>query len=113
MVGPSAGLAYTLELLDVLTPGELTGGRRVAATGEMTSSGEVTGVGGVAQKAVAARRAGARVFLVPHGNYEEARRHAPDGLRVHPVKNLDDALGALASLEGSNARALARPSPGT
>ena len=76
VVGPSAGLAYALELLDVLTPGELTGGRVVAATGDLQADGTVGPIGGVAQKAVTVRRAGAKVFLVPRANLDEARSRA-------------------------------------
>jgi PDZ domain-containing protein len=106
--GPSAGLAFTLELLEVLTPGELTGGRKVAATGTMELDGSVGEVGGVAQKAVAVRRAGAELFLVPEAELAEARAHAGKGLRVESVRDLDDALRILASL-GGNALALERP----
>jgi PDZ domain-containing protein len=106
--GPSAGLAFTLELLDVLTPGELTGGKKVAATGTMELDGSVGEVGGVAQKAVAVRRAGAELFLVPEAEVAEARAHAGKGLRVEPVGDLEDALRILANL-GGNGLALERP----
>ena len=106
VVGPSAGLAYALELLDVLTPGELTGGRVVAATGDLQPDGTVGPIGGVAQKAVTVRRAGANVFLVPRANLDEALSRAGDDLRVLPVDSFDDALRALGELDGSNALAL-------
>lgn len=112
VVGPSAGLAYALELLDLLTAGELTGGLKVAATGELGPSGAVGPVGGVAQKVVAVKRAGAEVFIVPKQNEAEAREKAGDGLRILPVSTFDEALTALGSVQGSNALALARPSPG-
>jgi PDZ domain-containing protein len=112
VVGPSAGLAYALEMIDMLTPGELTGGKAVAATGELASlSGEVGEVGGVAQKTVTVQRAGAEVFLVPRANFAEARAHATKGLRVIPIDDIDDALRALGDLEGSNAPAYALPGP--
>ena len=112
VVGPSAGLAYALELIDILTPGELTGGTTVAATGELASlSGEVGEIGGVAQKAVTVQRAGAEVFLVPRGNYAEAKAHAPKSLKVIAVDTIDDALRALGNLEGSNAPTYALPGP--
>ncbi|MDQ6909619.1 MAG: PDZ domain-containing protein [Actinomycetota bacterium] len=108
--GPSAGLAYALALLDELTPGELTGGRKVAVTGELTPDGKVGAIGGVAQKVVAVQRAGANLFLVPRANYAEAKKHAGNGLDVRAVDTFDDALAVLGSLEGSNA--LAFPHPG-
>ncbi|MFP5317406.1 MAG: PDZ domain-containing protein [Acidimicrobiia bacterium] len=112
VVGPSAGLAYALQLLDLLTAGELTGGLKVAATGELAPSGAIGPVGGVGQKVVAVKRAGAEVFIVPKQNEAEAREKAGDGLRILPVSTFDEALTALGSVQGSNALALARPSPG-
>lgn len=105
--GPSAGLAFTLALLDRLTPGSLTGGHRVAVTGEIGPAGQVLDVGGVAQKAVAAREAGAELFLVPAAEVAEARAHA-GAMTVARVTTLDDALKALSRL-GGNALALGRP----
>jgi len=113
VVGPSAGLAYGLELLDLLTPGELTGGTSVAVTGELLSDGTVGPIGGVAQKAVAVKRAGIKVFLVPKENEAEARAHAGKGLEIRGVANFDEALKALGSLEGSNALALGKPGAGS
>jgi len=109
VVGPSAGLAYGLELLDLLTPGELTGGSPVAVTGELLADGTVGPVGGVAQKAVTVRRAGIKVFIVPKANEEEARANAGDSLQVRGVATFDEALKALGSLDGSNALALGKP----
>jgi PDZ domain-containing protein len=109
VVGPSAGLAYGLELLDLLTPGELTGGSEVAVTGELNGDGTVGPVGGVAQKAVTVRRAGIKVFIVPKANEEEARANAGDGLEVRGVATFEEALKALGSLDGSNALALGKP----
>ena len=111
VIGPSAGLAYALEVLDVLTPGELTGGMSVAATGELRPDGAIGPIGGVAQKAVTVERAGAAVFLVPPDNLDEARSAAGRGLQVHAVGTFDEALQVLGSLQGSNALALGRPAP--
>ena len=113
VVGPSAGLAYSLQLLDLLTPGELTGGSSVAVTGELLSDGTVGPIGGVAQKAVAVQRAGINVFLVPKENEAEARAHAGKNLEVRGVSSYDEALKALGSLEGSNALALGKPAAGS
>jgi PDZ domain-containing protein len=99
--GPSAGLAFTLEVIDVLTPGELTGGRKVAATGTIELDGSVGEVGGVAQKTIAVERAGATVFLVPRGEYATAKKFAGKGLDVEMVDNLQDALRILARLGGN------------
>ena len=107
--GNSAGLAFTLEVLDVLTEGELTGGHRIAATGTIELDGSVGEVGGVAQKTVAVKEAGAEVFLVPRGEVKQARKVAGDRLRVEPVRNLDDALRILASLGGNGLPSTGQP----
>jgi len=99
--GPSAGLAFTLEIIDVLTEGELTGGRTVAATGTIELDGSVGAVGGVAQKTAVVRSSGADVFLVPAGEVDIARRFAGDDLTIVPIEDLDDALEALAELGGN------------
>jgi Lon-like protease len=99
--GPSAGLAFTLALIDDLSPGELTGGRSVAVTGTIDADGRVGLVGGVAQKVVTARRAGAAAFLVPPQEAREARAHAGK-MRIIPVSTLEEALVALEKLGGSS-----------
>jgi Lon-like protease len=99
--GPSAGLAFTLAVLDVLTPGELTGGLDVAVTGTIDARGVVGDVGGVRQKTAAAISEGYDVFLVPSREYQEARDRAGDSIEVIAVDTLSDALDALASLGGS------------
>jgi len=103
VVGPSAGTAYGLELLDQLTPGELTGGGKVAVTGQLFLDGKVGEIGGVAQKAVTVRRSGASIFIVPRANYKEAKAHAGSHLKVYPVDTFDDALRILGTLKGSDA----------
>lgn len=92
--GPSAGLMWALALVDLLSPGDLTAGRVVAGTGEITLEGDVRPVGGVEHKVVAAERAGAEVFLVPRQN-SAAARAAADTMRVVPVGTLEEALRAL------------------
>ncbi len=97
--GPSAGLAFTLTIIDELTEGELTGGETVAVTGTISSDGSVGDVGGVAQKAAAAREADAVLMIVPEGEAADAVPHAGD-MQVVGVENLDDALAALESIGG-------------
>jgi Lon-like protease len=98
--GPSAGLAFTLAIIDDLTPGDLTGGAKVAVTGTINSDGTVGPVGGTGQKAAAVRSQGYDVFLVPSADYEAARQHAGD-VKVIAVDTLDEALAALADLGGN------------
>ena len=103
--GPSAGLAFTLALLDELTPGDLMGGVKVAATGTIEEDETVGAIGALAQKAVAVKAAGVKVFLVPKGQSEEeladARRAAGPSVRIEPVADLTEALAILESLGGS------------
>jgi PDZ domain-containing protein len=110
IIGPSAGLAFTLAILDVLTPGDLSGDTPVAVTGTINGLAQVGPVGGVEFKAVAAMEAGAEVFLVPEREVEQARELVGDDLRIEGVATLDDALRVLDDL-GGNAMDLQRPDP--
>jgi PDZ domain-containing protein len=93
--GPSAGLAFALDIVDELGD-DIDRGRTIVATGELSLDGAVGSIGGVKQKAIAAERAGADLFLVPDGNYEEAR-DAVGGLDVVAVSDFDEALSVLAT----------------
>jgi PDZ domain-containing protein len=107
--GPSAGLAFTLGILDALRPGELTGGHRIAVTGTISLDGTVGPVGGVVQKTAAVKAAGIGLFLVPPDEYALAKAHAGKKLKVVKVATLDDALTAL-SQQGGDVSALG-PAP--
>lgn len=97
--GPSAGLAFTLALLDELTKGELMGSERVAATGTINELGAVGAIGALTQKAVAAREAGVTLFFVPAGQSDDevkqAQAAAGKGVDIVKVASLDDALKVL------------------
>ena len=103
--GPSAGLAFTLALLDELTEGNLMGKGRVAATGTMDENQNVGAIGALEQKAVAVRDAGVTLFLVPAGQSPDemkaARAAAGSGVRIVQVGTLDDALKELRRNGGS------------
>lgn len=102
--GPSAGLAFTLTLIDELTPGELTGGGRVAVTGTINLDGSVGPIGGLRQKASAVAQAGVRVFIVPLAQGEDdiaaAQLAGGDDLQIITVDTLEQAITALAQLGG-------------
>ena len=102
--GPSAGLAFTLAVLDNLTEGELTGGEKLAVTGTISPDGTVGPVGGVPQKAAAVRDLGLSTFIVPASLGDDViadvRDLVGDDLEIIPVDNLDQALEALAGLGG-------------
>lgn len=92
--GPSAGLAFALDIVDELGDEDLSRDRTIVATGELDLEGNVLPIGGVTQKAIGARDAGADIFLVPDANFEEAR-DAVDDLRVVPVSTFAEALEVL------------------
>lgn len=98
--GPSAGLAFTLGIIDDLTSGKLTGGKIIAVTGAINPDGTVGDVGGVAQKAVAVRDAHAVAFLVPPEELKVAQAHVGPHVKVIAVSTLEQALNVLQSLGG-------------
>jgi Lon-like protease len=93
--GPSAGLAFALDVVDELGR-DIDRGRRIAATGELDLEGNVGAIGGIEQKAAGARLIDADVFVVPEDNAAEARQHA-DGLEIIAVSSLEEALAELAT----------------
>ena len=102
--GPSAGLAFTLAVLDQLTEGELTGGRAVAVTGTINAAGDVGPVGGALQKTAVVRDLGVDTFIVPESLGEaelaELVKRADGDIDIIPVANVEEALEALAGLGG-------------
>jgi PDZ domain-containing protein len=94
--GPSAGLAFALQVMEELGRG-VDRGYRLAASGEIFLDGSVATVGGIKQKTIGARRSGMDLFLVPGENAAEARRYADD-LRIVPVDSFQQALRKLATL---------------
>jgi PDZ domain-containing protein len=96
--GPSAGLMFTLGIIDRLTPGDLSGGKFIAGTGTIDLNGNVGPIGGVTFKEVTARDAGAQYMLVPAANCAEALTAVPDGLTLAKVSTLDDALAAVQTI---------------
>ncbi|MFE9254806.1 S16 family serine protease [Streptomyces sp. NPDC006879] len=100
--GPSAGLLFSLGIIDKLAGngdgGDLTGGRSVAGTGTISADGTVGPVGGVALKTQAAKRDGSSVFLVPKAECSDAKSELPSGLQLIPVTTLKDAVGSLRAL---------------
>ena len=98
--GPSAGIMFVLEILNQLLPEDITGGRLIAGTGTIDINRNVGRIGGVFQKVIAAENRGAEYFIVPEGNFEEAKQ-AARRIELIPVSTLDEALDFLSSLTGS------------
>ncbi|MFP5023227.1 YlbL family protein [Pseudonocardia phyllosphaerae] len=97
--GPSAGLMFSLALVDKLTPGPLTGGRFVAGTGTVDAAGKVGPISGIPFKMAKARQVGAQLFLVPAANCAEAAQNAPDGLQLIRIGSLGEAVSALETVD--------------
>ena len=93
--GPSAGLMFSLAVVDKLTNGDLAGSKFIAGTGTIAVDGKVGPIGGITHKMLAAHEAGATVFLVPADNCDEARSGNDDGLQLVKVDNLGQAVDAL------------------
>lgn len=104
--GPSAGLMFTLGILDKLDELSLTAGRYIAGTGEISADGTVGPIGGITQKLIAAKAKGAVAFLVPADNCAEAVRRPPAGLPLVKVTTLTDALAGLEALRQGEQPAL-------
>jgi PDZ domain-containing protein len=96
--GPSAGLMFSLAVVDKLTTGDLNDGKFVAGTGTINGDGKIGSIGGITHKMLAAREAGATVFLVPADNCDEARSAHENGLELVKVDTLTDAVNALHAL---------------
>lgn len=101
IAGPSAGLMFTLALYDRLTPDDLTGGRAIAGTGEISCDGGVVAIGGIEQKVAGAEDEGAGIFLSPAGNFEAAKAAAGD-IEVVSISNFAEAVDYLEELGPSS-----------
>jgi Lon-like protease len=97
--GPSAGMMFALGIIDKITSMNLTGGKFIAGTGEITPAGQVEPIGGIQQKMVGARDAGATVFLAPAGNCSDTVGAIPAGLKVVKVSTLSQAISDLEALK--------------
>lgn len=106
IAGPSAGLVFALQALDLLTAGDLPGGRRIAATGTITVEGKVGAIGGIEQKIVIASEEDAQLFLVPADNFREAHAKAKalgTSMKVVSVDTLQDAVDQIKAFHAKNA----------
>jgi Lon-like protease len=97
--GPSAGMMFALGIIDKITPDNLTGGRFIAGTGEIEANGTVDPIGGIQQKMVGARQAGATIFLTPAANCPDTAGAVPAGLRLIKVSSLAGAVTDLEALK--------------
>lgn len=105
--GPSAGMIYSLGILNKINKYDITGGKTIAGTGTIDEKGNVGAIGGIQLKMLGAKRDGATWFLAPESNCDEVEGHIPSGLRVVKVATLDDAWKALEAIRsGKNVKNL-------
>jgi PDZ domain-containing protein len=97
--GPSAGTMFALGIIDKLTKDNLTGGRFIAGTGEIEANGTVDPIGGIQQKMVGARSAGATIFLTPAANCPDTAGAVPAGMHLIKVSSLAGAIADLNALK--------------
>ncbi|AZA09791.1 Lon protease 2 [Corynebacterium pseudopelargi] len=95
--GPSAGLIFSLAVVDKLDPADITGGAFVAGTGTINEEGKVGPIGGIRHKIEASKDAGAEVFLAPKGNCAEIDAKTSEGIEVAAVGSLEEAIDALSA----------------
>jgi PDZ domain-containing protein len=107
--GPSAGMMFTLGIIDKLGPDNLTGGYHIAGTGTIDADGKVGPIGGIQLKMKGASRAGAKFFLAPRSNCDEILGHIPAGMQVVTVDNINDALRALEPLQAGKSLPTSTP----
>lgn len=105
--GPSAGMMYTLGVIDKLTEANETGGKVIAGTGTMNAQGEVGAIGGIRLKMLGAKRDGATWFIAPEANCNEVVGHVPEGLTVVKAATLEEAYQALVAIGEGNGSSLA------
>ena len=104
--GPSAGLMFSLGIIDKLQSTDLTAGKFVAGTGTIDDTGKVGPIGGISMKIIAARRAGAQYFFTPSDNCAEAAADTPKGLRLIKVDTLAQAVTDLGEIRSGDLSAL-------
>jgi PDZ domain-containing protein len=97
--GPSAGLMFALGIIDKVGSVDLTDGKFIAGTGTITAAGTVGPIGGIALKMIAAKKAGATIFLAPGGNCSDVKAATPKGLKVIKVDTLHNALQDLQDVQ--------------
>lgn len=105
--GPSAGLMFSLAIMDKLTEADELGGALVAGTGAISADGDVEPIGGIRMKMHGAREAGADWFLAPVENCDEVVGNIPDGLSVFAVDDIDDGYAAIEAIGAGDTSELA------
>lgn len=103
--GPSGGLIFSLGLIDLLTPQDILQGRKVAGSGTISGSGKVGAIGGISEKIIAAKKAGATILFASRENCDEIPVKI-SGISVIAVSTLDEALDYLLKQPEPNSQGL-------
>ena len=101
--GPSAGTALATAILSALLNQKTK--RAVAMTGEITIHGKVLAIGGLREKALAARREGIAKILIPKRNepdWKELPQYLKDSLEVQFVGDYHEVLHELFDIQQLN-----------
>ncbi|MCD4549765.1 YlbL family protein [Schaalia sp. lx-260] len=106
ITGPSAGMMFALGIIDRMTPGDITGGQKIAGTGTVSYDGQIGPIGGIQQKMRGAVRDGAMWFLAPQMNCSEVIGHIPEGLHVFSVSTLSEAKAAVEAIASGRTQQL-------
>jgi len=101
IVGPSAGLIFSLAIYSLISPGDILGGNKVAGTGEITADGTVRAIGGLQEKIRGAEKAGSKTFLVPADNCRDLEG-LESSLTLVKVTTLKDAIESLTTLQNGD-----------
>lgn len=93
--GPSAGLMFSLGIIDKLTPGDLSGGKAIAGTGTIDTDGSVGPIGGIEQKLISARNNNIELFLAPADNCEAAAAADSGDVTIAKISTLSEAVSVI------------------
>ncbi len=92
--GPSGGLIFTLGLIDLLTPQDIMAGRKIAGTGTIAADGAIGPIGGVTEKILGAKKAGASILFISQENCGELPSEV-SGISVIAVNTIDEVVDYL------------------
>jgi PDZ domain-containing protein len=92
--GPSGGLIFSLGLVELLTQEDLLQGRKISGSGTISADGSVGAIGGIAEKIIAAKKAGASILFASRSNCDEIPKDV-HGISVIAISNLNQAIDYL------------------
>jgi PDZ domain-containing protein len=103
--GPSGGLIFAIGITEMLTKTDILQGRKIAGTGTITSKGVVGPIGGVTEKILGAKKAGASLLFISQDNCTDLPPSV-EGISIVAVKSLGQALDYLQSPQKSTSASI-------